>query len=276
MKFDLIPIPEHLREHIECIRTTEYTGNERLAINVCLNGLPGIVFQHHNGNTPIECISTRSGRSTHIPTVYVYGQMTEPSIMNYRHESFITTQIVLKPHGLQTFFGINASILTNTLVELNAFSSDDLNMQLLEANGDQEHIRLLTNFLSVRLRQMNVTDTLVQEGLRLIHKNMGMITVKHLLNTLSISERQFERRFNQTVGLTPQFYIRVKRFNAAIRLMKKGQFERLGDIVYALNFYDQSHFIRDIKAFSGITPKFLSQKVTDFHLEQSVFAYLET
>jgi len=62
-----------------------------------------------------------------------------------------------------------------------------------------------------------------------------------------------------------QLYLRVKRFNEAARLMKTGQFETLIDVAYALNFYDQSHFVRDIKAFSGITPKSLSQKEDAFH-----------
>jgi len=62
------------------------------------------------------------------------------------------------------------------------------------------------------------------------------------------------------MGISPQLYIRVKRFNKAVRLIKTRQFDRLTDVAYAFNFYDQSHFIRDVKAFSGITPKSLSQK----------------
>jgi AraC-like DNA-binding protein len=115
---------------------------------------------------------------------------------------------------------------------------------------------------------------MVQASLNLIQANSGSISVKYLLEQLSIPERQFEKRFNECVGISPQFYIRVKRFNEAIRLIKGGQFTRLSDIVYALNFYDQSHFIRDIKEFTGITPKSLSQKQNDFHHEQAGYSYL--
>ena len=82
---------------------------------------------------------------------------------------------------------------------------------------------------------------------------------------LHLSERQLEKRFNQTVGISPQLYIRIKRVNEAFKLMDTGKYERLVDIAYELNFYDQSHFIRDIKAFSGLTPKGISQRVDDFH-----------
>jgi AraC-like DNA-binding protein len=114
----------------------------------------------------------------------------------------------------------------------------------------------------------------VEESLRLIHTNIGSLHVKDLLEAFHISERQFERRFTQTVGLTPHVYLRVKRFNEALRLIKTRRFERLTDVASALNFSDQSHFIRDIKAFSGMTPTSLSQKVDDFYHEQTGYSFV--
>jgi AraC-like DNA-binding protein len=191
--------------------------------------------------------------------------------MNHKKGPYTMTQVILKPHALQTLLGISAPALTNRLLELNEFSTEDLNVQLIEANNERERIALLTGFLLARLKQAKTRDRLVEESLRLIHQNKGPITVKTLLERLNISERQFERRFSQTVGVSPQFYIRVKRFNEAVRLMKTRQFETLTDVAHALNFCDQSHFIRDIKAFSGITPKSLSQKVDDFHDQGGYF-----
>jgi AraC-type DNA-binding domain-containing proteins len=78
----------------------------------------------------------------------------------------------------------------------------------------------------------------------------------------------------RTVGVTPQFYIRVRRFNESVRLMDTKRYERLGDVAHALNYHDQSHFIRDIKQFSGITPRSISQKVSEFHLDRIGASYL--
>jgi len=272
MDFHVFPIPEPLRDYIECIRTTQSSGAERFAINVCLNGPPEIVFQHHNGRSPVENITTRFSRTVAIPTLYVYGQMTEPGVMNHKQEPFTTTQIVLKPHALQSLLGLNAFILTNNLIDLSEFSARHLNMQLLEARSDDERLRLLIAFLVKKRDQAKTRDCLIEESLHFIHHNIGSVTVKKLLEHLSLSERQFEKRFTQAVGLPPQFYIRVKRFNEALHLMKTRPFEKLTDIAYHLNYYDQSHFIRDVKAFSGLTPKSLFQKV-DFHADQRVIAY---
>ncbi len=272
--FTILPAPEILKNDVECFRIAEYTGEEGLAIKVSPNGVPGIVFQQNNGRSAIENIITHSGRTTCPPPLFLYGPGTEPSVMHYKRGSSTTTQVIFKPHALKTLLGINASRLSDGWAELHEFSAEDLHVQLIEANNEQERITLLTSFLVVRFKQAKTRDTLVEESLRFIHTNIGSIHVKYLLEYLHISERQFERRFTQTVGISPQLYIRVKRFNEAIRLIKTRQFERLTDVAYALNFSDQSHFIRDIKEFSGITPKSLSQKVDDFHHDQAGYSYV--
>jgi AraC-like DNA-binding protein len=273
IKFKIIPAPEKLKQAVECFRIAEYTGQDKLAIKVSLNGLPGIVFQHNKGRPPVESIITPSRRNFDVPLLYVYGQQTQPSVMN-NTGPFTMTQAILKPHALKTLLGMNASSLTNRLVELREFSTRDLNLQLIEAKNEQERIALLTNFLLVQLQQENTRDRLVEESLNLIQKDVGSITVRYLLEHLHISERQFERRFTENVGISPQFYIRVKRFNKAVRLIKTRQFDRLTDVAYALNFYDQSHFTRDIKAFSGITPKNLSQNENDFNHGQAGYSFV--
>ncbi len=203
-----------------------------------------------------------------------YTSASIPSVMHYKRGSSTTTQVIFKPHALQTLLGINASRLSDGWAELHEFWAEDLTSQLMEAKNEQERMTFLTSFLVAKFEQAKTRDTLVEESLRFIHTNIGSIHVKDLLDSLHLSERQFERRFTQTVGLSPHVYIRVKRFNEAIRLIKTRQFERLTDVAYALNFSDQSHFIRDIKAFSGMTPKSLSQKVDDFYHDQAGYSYV--
>src|SRR5688572_13732190 len=275
MKYKFVAIPEILQEHVELITVAEHKGETKLTTDGYLNGLPGIVFQHNNGRSPIDNMTTSSSYRANTPTLFIYGQMTEPGVVSYKKEPFTTTQIFLKPHALQTLFGINAAVLTNHLVELREFSAADLNMQLLEAKTEQQQLTLLTNFLVSKLKQATSCDPLIEESLRIIHNNVGCVSVKYLLEILNLSERQFEKRFSQTVGLNPQFYIRVKRFNEAIRLMQTRQFETLTDLAHHLNFYDQSHFVRDVKALSGLSPKRLftcyaqkSFRTLDFHPDQ--------
>jgi AraC-like DNA-binding protein len=271
IQFCVAPSPEILKRDVECFRIINYSGDEGSAIKVSPNGMPGIVFQHSEGQSAIENIALPS-RTVSPPTLFLYGLGTDPSIMNYKKGTYTTVQVIFKPQALNTLLGINALTLDG-YAELNEFSTEDLNLRLLETRTANEQVALLTRFLVTKFERARSRDTLVEESLHLIHRNVSFVTVKDLWNDLNISERQFERRFSQTVGLSPQSYIRVKRFNEAIRLMKQGRFERLTDIAYALNFHDQSHFIRDIKHFSGMTPKDISQKAENFS-ESGGFSYL--
>ena len=275
IQFEIIPVPEILKNEIECFRLGEHTAGAELTVKVCPNGFPGILFQHsYKDQRAVKNIVTRSGRVVYPPISFIHGQVTELSVMNFSGGPFTTIQTVLKPHALKTLFGLDASTLTNGSTDLNKLAADDLNMQLIEAPTDRDRVALLAGFLAAQLKSGYPSDTLIEESLTLIQQNISFITLKYLLERLGLSERQFEKRFRQTVGISPKLYIRIKRVNEAIRLMDTGSYERLTDVAHALNFYDQSHFIRDIRVFSGIAPKSISQKVNEFHRDRVGFSYL--
>ena len=269
----ILGVPDVLRNHVECFILNELNSAEGMAIEVFPNAIPGIVFHHAAGHPAIENILMRSGRKSFPPTSFLHGAGSESSIMNFTQGSYTVIQVILKPHALRTLFGINALALRDCTAELNEFSNGDLNEQLLNAQTGREQVDLLMSFLLTKFKQARTRDELVEASLGLIHASAGRITVKSLIRYLHISERQFERRFCQTVGISPAAYIRVKRFNEAMRLIKSGEYNRLTDVAYALDFHDQSHFIRDVKAFTGVTPKSLLQKVDEVYHNQAGYSY---
>jgi AraC-like DNA-binding protein len=272
-QFQVLPAPDMLQRDVKCLLLYEFEGNQNVSTNVFPKGIPGIVFHHQKGNPAIESIQVQSGRKVSPPTLFLYGPVAESSVMHFSEGSYTVIQVVMKPHALKAIFGINALILKETSVEVNEFSSEDIHEQMINARGAQEQADLLIQFLVNKLEQAKTRDDLVEESLRFIHKHAGTITVKSLLEQLELSERQFERRFSQTVGISPYSYIRIRRFNEAIRLMKTRRCDTLTEIAYALNYHDQSHFIRDIKAFTGITPKSLAQRADDFFHNQAGYSY---
>ena len=271
--FRVLAPPEILRRDVECLLLYEFRGNQRVVTNVFPKGIPGIVFHHQNGNSAIESIQVQSGRKVSPPTSFLYGPVLESSVMSFLRGSYTVIQVVLKPHALKALFGINALVLKDTSVELKEFSSEDINEQLINGHCAQDQANVLINFLVNQLEQAKRRDDLVEKSLHLIHNNVRTMTVRTLLEELDISERQFERRFSQTVGISPYSYIRVRRFNEAIRLITTRQCNTLTEIAYALNFHDQSHFIRDIKTFTGITPKSLSQRADELFYNQAGYSY---
>ena len=266
-------VPKILQKDVECFIVNEFTGEEGVVINTFPSAIPGIVFHHNQGRPAIEQITAHAGRKFSPPTLFLHGTGSESSVMHFTKGFYSVIRVIFKPHALQSLLGINALALNQAAVELDEFSSEDLNQQLMDAASTQNRIALLTQFLVARFSHSQRRDELIEGSLRLIHRHAGRITVKTLLDYLDISERHFERRFSETVGMSPLSYIRVKRFNEALRLMQGGQYDTLTEVAYALNFHDQSHFIREVKTFTGITPKSLSQKVDELFHNQAGYSY---
>ncbi len=267
MKYTVYPPPEALRNYVEHLWTVEAGGDgpPDLALHFFVTCAPCIVFQHHDGRSAITHRITGAGYqacSGSHPTSFIRGPITQPfQCMTEGAPTAIGVE--LKPQALNTLFGIDVAELTDGMVELNALSRANLDERLLNAHGQRDQIAVLTHFLMANAHTSRQTDSLVAQSLRLIHGSAESIKVRALIKHLNVSERQFERRFARTTGVPASTYLRIRRFEEAVRLMKARQFERLSDIAYDLGYTDQSHFIKDTREFTGYTPKRLSRAIEE-------------
>lgn len=78
------------------------------------------------------------------------------------------------------------------------------------------------------------------------------MSVAEVARALAISERQLERRFLTRVGLTPKRFASLRRFERAVALARASA--TLTEAALAAGYYDQSHFIRDVRRFADATP----------------------
>jgi len=267
MKYTVHPPPEPLRDYVEHLWTVAGDGAEPpdLTLKFFVTCAPCIVFQHHNGRSAIVRRIPGSSREVcngNHPTSFIRGAITQP-FQCVTEGTPTAIGVELKPQALNTLFNIDAAELSDGMVELNTLSADNLNEQLLNAENERDQIAVIAQFLRTRAEASPRPDSLVTQSLRLIHENIGSIHVRHLLKRLNVSERQFERRFGRTVGVRASLYLRIMRFQEAVRLMKAGRVERLSDMAYALGYTDQSHFIKDVREFTGYTPKILCQEIEE-------------
>lgn len=96
-----------------------------------------------------------------------------------------------------------------------------------------------------------------QQLFELIYSSNGSLPVKELSQKVYWSSRQINRYFNEQFGISLKAYCNILRFRASLPHIKKGK------LFPELNFTDQNHFIKEIKKFSGVVPKELSQNQND-------------
>jgi AraC-like DNA-binding protein len=94
-----------------------------------------------------------------------------------------------------------------------------------------------------------------------IFSTNGEIPVQELSEKIFWSQRQISRYFQQQFGISLKAYCNILRFQASLPHIKAGK------LYPQLNFTDQSHFIKEIKKLSGVSPKELSKNQNDRFLQ---------
>lgn len=128
----------------------------------------------------------------------------------------------------------------------------DIEEKLANVHTDKQRIQVVEKFMLSQLKDIQ-TDKLIAESIKLIYQSKGTIRIKELNDKLFISQSAFEKRFRKVVGTTPKKFSSIIRFNAILDNL--GGTRSLTEICYENNFFDQAHFIKDFKQFTGDTPE---------------------
>ena len=76
----------------------------------------------------------------------------------------------------------------------------------------------------------------------------------------NISIRSLERMFNKYVGVSASTYFTLNRFHVSTNQLLYNNFHKFSDLAFDNGYFDQMHFIRDFKRFTGNTPKSFIQQ----------------
>lgn len=178
--------------------------------------------------------------------------------------------IKFKPAAVHDLFGLEMFRLVNKVVEL--FGAIGLKGQpfvdfLRTGNFDNlsDHVERLIIPLIPDAQPSKTYD-----AVDLIIEKKGLLSIGQITESVGISERQLERLFKRVVGLTPKRFCRIIRFAHIFKLVESGD---VGWAKIALDsgFFDQSHFIKDFKAFTGEDPSrytFNDQNMANFFMRK--------
>jgi AraC-like DNA-binding protein len=166
-----------------------------------------------------------------------------------------TVLVYFRDIGAATFFGLPLHELFDSSVSLEHFvlRSELLLFEerLCEVQNDRERLELVEKFLLSRMKDTE-PDSLVASALGLIYQNKGSIKIKELAAQLYTSQSPLEKRFRVIIGTSPKKFASIVRMKHLLNNPKKASLTEMG---YDAGFYDQSHFIKVFKGFTGETPE---------------------
>jgi AraC-like DNA-binding protein len=262
--------PSHfLQQFIECFWQIDSVGNVKIETQKIIpDGYPETIF-HYKDSYEIKI----HGDWERQPKMLLGGQLKKHFFLRNTGESGMIG-IKWKPAALAHLFDLKMDSLTNDVIEL-PDAMHFLFSPLMGRNlnlADEHPLELLDDFLSDQLKDdRGFTEKLAHKASTLILNKEGLINIKELTNRLNCSERQLERVFKSAIGLSPKFYSRIIRMGKTFELMKEGN-NSWSDLVYESGFYDQPHFIKNFKEFTGEDPSaygFEERNMANFHLKKS-------
>jgi AraC-like DNA-binding protein len=122
---------------------------------------------------------------------------------------------------------------------------------------------LISRILIRFLPEKNEIDSRKFKLFQILYEQKGDIPVSELADRIGWSSRQINRWFNSQFGLSLKTFANILKCHAAYRQIAKGQLQP------AKSYYDQAHFIKEVKRYTGVTPKKLHENQNDRFLQLS-------
>ena len=192
------------------------------------------------------------------PRAMVLGQTIEPFYIE--PTGYVNTfAIRFYPYGFANFVTVPIRTLANkeTPIEIlfGEKTAKKLDGEIVQATNVKERIAIIERFLLNKLSEQSTVDNIVRTTVDALLLTKGSASIIGILKEDLSKRRQLERKFVKQIGLSPKQLGKVIRLQSALKMLLNEEGESLTNIAYENEYYDQAHFIKDFKEFTGISPK---------------------
>ncbi|KIO78493.1 hypothetical protein TH53_03580 [Pedobacter lusitanus] len=204
------------------------------------------------------------------PPVELWGQITKPLSIRSKGKH---TMLGIKffTHSASYFFNDEIGVFNDQISDLSDIVGSPvkvLHAQLLETRDIDQRIRLIENFLLKRLISNEKKSFRIAKVADILSSISHDVSAGHIIDIASkhnITPRYLQKLIYQHTGLSPKSFDKINRFQLSLTLIAKNE-QPFTAIAYACGYFDQSHFIRDFKFFTGFTPSAYMDNITPVNL----------
>jgi len=234
-------------------------GTEKFSERIFPDGSSEMVF--HFGDR-VNRIAA-DNRSQPEPGCFLAGQNTSHYDITARG---CLRMIGAKFHAHTASFLIreNARRFNDTVVDLAAIWGDrvkSIHERIADAATMEDRISVLEHFFCEQFRhEGGVKFEYLNSAVRQIVESHGCAALPQIAMELGVTTRYLEKLFLAHVGISPKLFAQINQLQNGVRLLNRDKTKSLTEICYQSGYYDQSHFIRAIKRFTGLKPSQLQRE----------------
>ena len=262
---NIIPVPA-LQKYIEKMwffKSTDKLPTEDIKL-VVPNGNLKLAISYQNGM--VANINSKTFESKE-QDITLTGLVDVPVILGAEEDTYTETiGIEFTPQGAYRFFHFNLNEIQNQICPLSDLigsKGKQLTRQIADTASPQQKIILIQQFL-VRQLLLHDEDLIFEYCVEKIQVSRGTITVKELEKKTGYSSRWLNMKFTEKLGVSPKNLSSVIRFRQYYQaLINHDEKSFFRNDFYNL-YYDQSHFIKAFKRFTGLLPTRFEKGINDF------------
>jgi AraC-like DNA-binding protein len=208
------------------------------------------------------------------PQIQIVGPTTGPTRMSVEGPVH-TFGAGLMPSGWGAMLDFEASLLVNRVIDATELFGKGLYKYLRalqETTTLDEKVAIGTD---IGMQLIGRGRTAAFDFARIVDDWLAASLspdVDELVIASGLSRRQVERKCKACYGSPPKMLVRKYRALRAAMALAKNELD--ADQLLEQGFYDQSHFIREIKHFTGVTPRVIAEdlpELTSLTLKRTEF-----
>ena len=228
------------------------------------NGMLKLTIPFQNG------VSGKNERNFHLSKesqITLIGIADIPAIVDLENDApHKNIGIEFSPLGAYRIFQLRQSELKNNLFLLeDVIGKSARTTQEIIANTEVvgEKIQLIQSYL-IKLLSKSEPDLILDYCIREIENSNGLVTVMELEKKTGYSSRWLYEKFMEKVGLSPKSLSSVIRFMQFYEQWAKNPGANFFKNDMYNYFYDQAHFIKEFKRFTGLSPLKFTKSENEF------------
>lgn len=189
-----------------------------------------------------------------LPECFLNGMNIQPfSLKKKGLQRFLGVQ--LNTIGLGMLFGVTVSEFMDAVVDGKDLckSLKQLTERLHAQNVFQSQVKLIMQWVEGRLATAKRLDILQRMHDLFYTGDPSQMNVQQLSRMACVSERQLRRWALSWVGMGPEAHLQYRKYLKALKCVHQSELP-LTDAGLICGYYDQSHFIREFKHHTHMTP----------------------
>ena len=166
------------------------------------------------------------------------------------HDDVDYLGVRLKPGAFYAIFGIHAEKIMDHQIPFSDLEIDPF-FQDIFLVSIEERISFFRNYLTLKIKFLkeNKMIQIIDE----LYLHPQEKKVYEISKQFGYQERQLNRIFKKHYGVSPKVLLNILRLHLCLNVLLEGK-QNLSDIALFCGFYDQSHFIKEIKRYTKISP----------------------